>query len=169
MSHPKQFLIGVTMRFMVLKPLSQSAVQTGREYTHEKLASAHGRLARWRKWRTYVTAHSPTLPSLYLRHNSFPNPCVASPTSQLIFQSLFRFYYVTGSSLTSPGESPMLQFLGYIFSIIINVISESIPWGFINVEFEKWGQVVPREKKVWVRRLSAFPLDLSIACTVYSP
>ena len=35
---------------------------------------------------TYVTAHSPTLPSLYLRHSSFSNPSVASPTSQLILQ-----------------------------------------------------------------------------------
>ena len=30
---------------------------------------------------TYVTAHSPTLPSLYLRHSSFSNPSVTSPTS----------------------------------------------------------------------------------------
>ena len=65
-------------------------------------------------------AHSPTLPSLhlrhssfsnssvaYLRHRSFSNPSVASPTSQLILQPFFRFFYVTGSSLTSPGEPPM--------------------------------------------------------------
>ena len=50
---------------------------------------------------TYVRAHSPTLPSLYLRHSSFSNPSVASLTSHLILQSLFRFSYVTGSSLTS--------------------------------------------------------------------
>ena len=56
---------------------------------------------------TYVTAHSPTLPSLYLRHNSFSNHSVASPTSQLILQPFFRFSYVTGFSLTSPGEPPM--------------------------------------------------------------
>ena len=31
---------------------------------------------------TYVTTHSPTLPSLHLRHNSFSNPSFASPTSQ---------------------------------------------------------------------------------------
>ena len=31
---------------------------------------------------TYVTAHSPTLPSLYLCHSSFSNPSFASPTSQ---------------------------------------------------------------------------------------
>ena len=55
----------------------------------------------------YATAHSPTLPSLYLRHSSFSNPSVASPTSQLILQPFFRFSYVTGSSLTSPGEPPM--------------------------------------------------------------
>ena len=53
---------------------------------------------------TYVTAHSPTLPSLHLRqahspilpllhlrHSSLSNPSVASPTSQLILQSFFRF------------------------------------------------------------------------------
>ena len=46
-----------------------------------------------------VTAHSPTLPSLYLRHNSFSNPSVASSTSQLILQPFFRFFYVTGFHL----------------------------------------------------------------------
>ena len=53
---------------------------------------------------TYVTAHSPTLPSLFLRHNSFSNPSVASPSSQFILQPIFRFSYVTSSSLNSPGE-----------------------------------------------------------------
>ena len=57
---------------------------------------------------TYATDHSPTLPSLYLRHRSFSNPSVASPTSQYILQPFFRFSYVTGSSLTSPGEPPMV-------------------------------------------------------------
>ena len=33
---------------------------------------------------TYVTTHSPTLPSLYPRHSSFSNPSAASPTSQLM-------------------------------------------------------------------------------------
>ena len=55
----------------------------------------------------YVKTHSPTLPSLYLRHSSFSNPSVASSTSQLILQPFFRFSYFTGSSLTSPGEPPM--------------------------------------------------------------
>ena len=31
---------------------------------------------------TYVTAHSPTIPLLYLRHSSFSNCSFASPTSQ---------------------------------------------------------------------------------------
>ena len=56
----------------------------------------------------YVTAHSPTLPLLHLHHGSFSNPSVASPTSQLILQSFFCFPYVRGSSLTSPGELPMV-------------------------------------------------------------
>ena len=33
---------------------------------------------------TYVTTQSPTLPSLYLRHNSFSNPSLASPTSHAL-------------------------------------------------------------------------------------
>ena len=75
---------------------------------------------------TYVTAHCPTLPLLHLRHSSFSiphsstfpslhlryssfsNPSAALPTSQLILQPFFRLSYVTGSSLTSPGEPPML-------------------------------------------------------------
>ena len=57
---------------------------------------------------TYVTAHSPTLPSLYLRQSSFYNPSVASPTPQLILQPFFCFSYATGSSLTSRGEPRMV-------------------------------------------------------------
>ena len=52
---------------------------------------------------TDITAHSPTLPLLYLCHSSFSNPSIASPTSQLILQPFFCFSYVTGFSLTSPG------------------------------------------------------------------
>ena len=47
---------------------------------------------------SYVTAHFPNLPPLYLRHSSFSNPSVVSPTSQFILQPFFRFTYVTGSS-----------------------------------------------------------------------
>ena len=53
---------------------------------------------------TYVTAHCPTLPSLYLCHSSFSNTSVASPTSQFILQPFIRFCFVTNSSLNSPGE-----------------------------------------------------------------
>ena len=56
---------------------------------------------------TYVTTHSPTLPSLYLRHSSCSNPSVALPTSQFNLQPFFRLSYVTSSSLNSPGEPPM--------------------------------------------------------------
>ena len=34
---------------------------------------------------TYVTVHSPTLPSFHLRHSSFYNSSVASPTSQALY------------------------------------------------------------------------------------
>ena len=65
----------------------------------------------------YVTVHSPTLLSLLLRHvlwsfsnhsvtslrhNSFSNLSVTSPTSQLILQPSRRFTYVTPHSPTLP-------------------------------------------------------------------
>ena len=56
---------------------------------------------------TYVTAHSPKLPLLHLRHSSFSNPSVASSTSQFILPPFFCFSYITRSSLNSPGELPM--------------------------------------------------------------
>ena len=60
----------------------------------------------------YVTAHSSTLPALYLCHSSFSNHSVSSPTSQLILQPFFCFSYITGSSLTSPGE-PLMGHANY--------------------------------------------------------
>ena len=51
---------------------------------------------------TYVTAHSPTFPSLHLRHSSFSNPCVALTTSQLILQPFRSFTYATAHSPTLP-------------------------------------------------------------------
>ena len=60
-------------------------------------------------------AHSPTFPSLHLRHNSFSNPSVAlptsqlmihlsvaSPTSQFVLQPFCHFTYVTAHSPTLP-------------------------------------------------------------------
>ena len=44
-----------------------------------------------------------TSPTSQLILQAFP------PTSQLILQPFFRFSYVTGSSLTLPGEPPMLH------------------------------------------------------------
>ena len=51
---------------------------------------------------SHSRAHSPTFPALYLRHNSFSNPSVTSPTSQLILQPFRRFTYVTAQSPTLP-------------------------------------------------------------------
>ena len=51
---------------------------------------------------TYITTHSPTLPSLYLHNSSFSNSSVASPTSLLILHPFCRFTYVTARSPTLP-------------------------------------------------------------------
>ena len=59
----------------------------------------------WRRWTglilqpfrhfTYVTAYSPTLPSLYLRHSSFSNPSVASPSFACTTSRALRLRHLT--------------------------------------------------------------------------
>ena len=88
----------------VTSPTSQIILQPFRRFTYVTALI----LQPFRHF-TYVTTHSPTLPSLYLRHSPVSNPSVASPTSQFILQPFFRFSYVTSSSLNSPGEPPMLH------------------------------------------------------------
>ena len=79
----------------------------------------------WRRWSdkgwrmskahsySHSKAHSPTFPSLHLRHNSFSNPSVALPTSQLILQPLFL--HLRHSSFSNPSfASPTSQVLHLI-------------------------------------------------------
>ena len=75
---------------------------------------------------TYVTAHSPTLPLLYLRHNSFSNPSVVSPTSQLILQPFFCFSYIQDFHLCHLASRPC--------DLICNV--EVIP--HISIKVHRW-------------------------------
>ena len=66
------------------------------------------------EWRvhkiTHVGAELILLPFRRFTYvSSFSNPSFASRKPQLILQPFFRFSYVTGSSLTSPGEPPMVR------------------------------------------------------------
>ena len=56
-------------------------------------------------------AHSPTFPSLHLRHSSFSNPSVALPMPQLILQPFCCFIYITAHSPTPSFASPTPQAL----------------------------------------------------------
>ena len=73
-------------------------------------------------WRRWSDGNIGEWAELHLCQSSFSNPSVAlptsqlihklsvaSPTSQLILQPFFRLSNDIGSSLTSPGEPPMLQ------------------------------------------------------------
>ena len=53
-----------------------------------------------------VTAHSPTILPLYLRHSSFYSPCVASPTSWALH---LRHSLFSNPSLASPTSQVILQ------------------------------------------------------------
>ena len=54
--------------------------------------------------------------------SAFSNSSVASPTSQFTLQPFFRFSYVTGSSLTSPGEPPMPN---YVTKFSQNIVADT--------------------------------------------
>ena len=63
---------------------------------------------------TYVTAHSPTLPLLHIRHSSFSKHSVTSPTSQLILQAFRHFTHVTVHSPTLPSLLLRHRFFTYV-------------------------------------------------------
>ena len=97
----------------------------------------------------YATAHSPTLPSLYVHHSSFSNPSVASPTSQFILQPFFCFSYVTGSSLTSPGKPPMEI---WIVRMKINLVV-SPQWNKPPLSLsQKWRRGSPNDVNILIER-----------------
>ena len=90
----------------VALPTSQLILQPFRCFTYVTAHSPtlHSLLLRHKLF-TYLTwraahAHSPNFPSLHQRHNSFSNPSVALRTSQLILQAFRRFTYVTAHSST---------------------------------------------------------------------
>ena len=81
---------------------------------------SHGQLARWRKWRACVVGQvkERLVNELWRRWSdrkvgewallcSFSNLSVTWPMALLILQPFFRFSYVKGSSLMSPGKSSM--------------------------------------------------------------
>ena len=99
---------------------------------------------------TYVTTHSPTiptlhlhhnsfsiLPSLYLRYSSFSNTFVASPTSQFILQPFFCFSYVTSSS-------PPMRSIH-----IHRALVELAPWGEPLVLQTLWANTHRRDESSW--------------------
>ena len=89
-------------------PTSQVILQPFRRITYVTAHSTALPLLHLRhRHFTYVTVHSPTLLPLHLHHSSFCNPSADSPMSQVILQPFCCFSYVTGFSLTSPGEPSM--------------------------------------------------------------
>ena len=112
---------------------------------------------------TYVTTHSPTLPSLYLRHRSFSNPSVPSPTSQYILQPFFRFFYVTSSSPNSPGEPPMEGiniWLTYIL-FLTNKDMLGLP-GWVGLPYVLIFRTCPHFQELYYRAGGIFKIDPNV-------
>ena len=66
---------------------------------------------------TYVTAHSPTPPPLYLRHSSFYSPSVASPTSQALH--LRRSSFSNPSAASSMPQLTLQPFRLFTYAKVI--------------------------------------------------
>ena len=61
-----------------------------------------------------LKVHSPSFPSLHLRHSSFSSPSLALPTSQLILQPFRCFTYVTAHSPTLVSLFPRHKLFTYV-------------------------------------------------------
>ena len=81
------------------------------------------------------SAHSPTFPSLQLRHNSFSNPSVALRTSQLILQPFHCFTYVTVHSPTLLSLFLHHKLFTYVTWRATQVLSQEHCSNFINMLF----------------------------------
>ena len=112
---------------------------------------------------TYVTTHSPTLPSLYLLHSSFSNPSVTSPTSQYILQPFFRFSYVTSSSLNSPGEPPkrLQQLILQPFRRFTYVTAHSLTLPLLYLPFSNPSFASPTSQALHLIQLASRPSGFS--------
>ena len=100
---------------------------------------------------------------------SFSNPSVASPTSQLILQSFFRFSYVTGSSLTWAGEPPMdngdnllVLKLYWSLKLSLEVREERAGMGSVPQYWQQW-QLLVGVCEV------AFKPDSTAICHIHTP
>ena len=142
-------------------------------------------LSGWRMSRahsySHSRAHSPTFLALHLHHNSFSNPSVAflryssfsnpsvaSPKSQFILKPLFRFSYVTSSSLNSPGEPPMTGWR-YTSRSHIQTVSETAGAYLQGDERDR----TPPEAKKWNKIIKkngmlTLPLCLSSIARYYA-
>ena len=128
-------------------------------------------------------AHSPTFPSLHLRHNSFSNLSVALPTSQLILQPFRHFAYVTTHSPTLPPlyqrhssfsnpsvDSPTSQFIlqpffcfSYVTSSSLNSPGESPMAGLILGGIEDFN-VYPKTGRIIFVFCPVLALVMVLAC-----
>ena len=114
---------------------------------------------------TYVTAHSPTLPSLYLRHRSFSNPSVALPTSQLILQPFRCFTYIKTHSPTLP--SLYLRHSSFYNPSVASPTSQFILQPFFSFSYVTSSSLNSLGEPPMINaELSSFRLNLSFYLTL---
>ena len=106
---------------------------------------------------TYVTAHSPIFPSLYLRHSSFFNPSVASPTSQFILQP-FRRFTCHSSFFNTSVASPTWQLILQTFRRFIYVTVHSSTLLLLHLRHSSFTNpsfASPTSQAVYLRHLAS--------------
>ena len=112
-------------------------------------------------------AHSPTFPALHLNHNSFFNPSVALPTSQLILQPFHCFTYIT---VHSPTLLLLLlrhhKFFTYVTWRAAHGSFQSLGMQCFNYDIIRHRLSVPRPERITIREKfchgSGLVLDSSV-------
>ena len=113
---------------------------------------------------TYVTANSPSLPSLYLRHSSFSNPCVASPTVHRCGQggSMRACHAADPGSIPGRVKFPGWGFFGGFSSPVRqmsgsfrpprspNIIWPSLSSSLIIHYGRQWPEMMTRPKTIYI-------------------
>ena len=107
-----------------------------------------------------TSAHSPTFPSLHLRHSSFSNPSVPLHMSQLILQPFRCFTYVTA-------HSPTLLSLLLRHRLFTCVTWRTPPWEFVTIYRLKISKCI--ELFIAVGSTAGFPNLGSARTSAHSP
>ena len=111
---------------------------------------------------SHSRAHSPTFPSIHLRHNLFSNRSVASPTSQFILQPFRHFTYVKTHSPTLPSLN--LRHSSFSNPSVASPTSQFIPQPSFVSPTSQALHLIHLASRPWYQLSNTFVIEASLLC-----